>query len=76
MVLSELKVNQYAILLSIFYPNQKVKRRLLEMGMVPGTVVKVTKMAPLKDPIAISLRGYELCVNRREASYISVEVKK
>ena len=51
MKLSDLSINQYAIIFSVKIPYFKVKRRLLEMGFIPGTIVKITKFAPLKDPI-------------------------
>lgn len=74
MKLSEMKINKYAIILSINIPNSKVRRRLLEMGIIYGTTIKLTKKAPLCDPIGIYIRGYELCINKKDASYIFVEV--
>ena len=76
MKLSNLKINTYAIILSIEILNQKVRRRLLELGFTPGTLIKITKIAPLGDPIGIYVRGYELCISKEEASYILVEVVK
>ena len=76
MKLSELKINTYAIILSVELKNPKVKRRLLEMGFTPGTMIKVTKIAPLGDPIGVFLRGYEVCISRFEASYICIRVEK
>ena len=45
-----------------------VKRRLVDMGLTPGTVVKVTKIAPLGDPLEVSLRGYEMSLRRADAA--------
>ena len=73
MKLSDLKVNQYAIIMSVNMPNRKVKIRLLEMGLTPGTIIAITKRAPYGDPISIAVRGYELCISLQEASYILVE---
>ena len=50
----------------------KIKRRLVEMGITPGTRVTVTKRAPLGDPIEISLRGYKLTIRRQDAQGIRV----
>jgi Fe2+ transport system protein FeoA len=50
----------------------RVKRRLVEMGVTPGTVVTVTKRAPLGDPIEIALRGYKLTIRREDARGIRV----
>jgi Fe2+ transport system protein FeoA len=49
-----------------------VARRLLEMGLLPGTRVTVVRVAPLGDPIELSLRGYALSIRRAEAMAIDV----
>lgn len=74
MMLSDLKINTYAIILSLNIVNKKARTRLLEMGLTPGTKVKVTKVAPFGDPIGILFRGYELCISKKEASYILIEM--
>jgi ferrous iron transport protein A len=51
-----------------------VARRLLEMGLLPGTPVRVLRVAPLGDPIELELRGYALSIRRDEAMHIEVEV--
>ncbi|MGF1469379.1 MAG: ferrous iron transport protein A [Sandaracinaceae bacterium] len=48
-------------------------RRLLEMGVLPGTRVTLTRIAPLGDPLELRLRGYSLSVRRREAANILLE---
>jgi len=48
--------------------------RLMEMGLIAGTSIKVVKFAPLGDPIEITMRGYHLSLRRAEASGIIVEV--
>lgn len=53
----------------------EIKRRLLAMGLVKGTTVKVERVAPLGDPIEIKLRGYSLSLRKEEASEIEVEVE-
>lgn len=50
----------------------KIKRRLVEMGITPGTLVTVTKRAPLGDPIEIQLRGYKLTIRQADARGIRV----
>jgi ferrous iron transport protein A len=47
--------------------------RLMEMGLLPGTQVKVVRFAPLGDPIEIVIRGYHLSLRRSEAAGIVVE---
>lgn len=51
-------------------------RRLRDMGLVPGTPLKVIGRAPLKDPVEIKLRGYNLTLRNNEADHILVEVEK
>ena len=49
-----------------------VTLRLMELGMVPGSTLRVVKSAPLGDPIQISLRNYHLALRRNEARAITV----
>ena len=49
------------------------RRRLMEMGLVPGTRVSVVNVAPLGDPIEIELRHGRLSIRKHEASQIQVE---
>lgn len=50
------------------------RRRLLEMGLVPGTEVKVVTVAPLGDPLQIEIRGGQWSLRRAEAAQIAVDV--
>lgn len=58
---------------SVFAAEDDVHVKLMEMGCVPGEVVSITKIAPLGDPISISVAGYNLSLRRNEARYIWVE---
>ena len=49
------------------------RRRLLELGVLPGTTVTRTGQAPLGDPLSFRIRGAVLCLRREEASTIAVE---
>jgi ferrous iron transport protein A len=51
------------------------RRRLLEMGLVPGTPVRVVTVAPLGDPLRIEVRGGQWSIRRAEAAQIQVESK-
>lgn len=53
----------------------KIKRRLFDMGVTPGAIVKLKKVAPLGDPLEVNLRGYELTLRRDEASTVLMEVE-
>lgn len=48
--------------------------RLLEMGVLPGTIIEMVRIAPLGDPIAIKVRGYQLSVRKTEAALLVVEL--
>lgn len=51
-----------------------VKRRLFDMGVTPGVEIVMKKLAPLGDPMEISLRGYELTLRKSEAEHIVMYV--
>ena len=50
-----------------------VKRRIMDMGITKGVEVMVRKVAPLGDPIEITVRGYELSIRKHDAEMIEVE---
>ena len=50
-----------------------VKRRIMDMGLTKGSVVTVRKVAPLGDPIEITVRSYELSILKDEAAKVEVE---
>jgi ferrous iron transport protein A len=50
-----------------------VKRRIMDMGLTKGVEVYVRKVAPLGDPVEITVRGYELSLRRADAEIIEVE---
>ncbi len=50
-----------------------VKRRIMDMGITKGTRVFVRKVAPLGDPVEITVRGYELSLRKADAEMIEVE---
>lgn len=54
----------------------KLRRRLFDMGITPGTEIFVRKKAPLGDPIEVTLRGYEVALRKTEASLVTVEETK
>jgi len=71
--LNNLKIGQKGKVIRIS-GNPVIKRRLLDMGIVPNVEVKVEKLAPLGDPIDILVKGYHLTLRKEEASSITVEV--
>ena len=50
-----------------------LRHRLLDMGITPKTLIKVRKVAPLGDPIELTLRGYSLTLRKEDAARIVVE---
>lgn len=50
-----------------------LKRRLMDMGLLAGVSVKVERVAPLGDPLEVSLRGYQLSLRAREAAAVELE---
>ena len=49
-----------------------LRLRFLDMGLIPGTAVKLQKVAPMGDPIQIQVRGYELTIRREDARRITL----
>lgn len=50
-----------------------VKRRIMDMGLTKGVEVYIRKVAPLGDPIEVTVRGYELSIRKADAQMIEVE---
>ena len=49
-----------------------LRRHLMDLGLIKGTDFKVVKVAPLGDPIQITVRGYELSIRKEEAAIVEV----
>ena len=71
MTLKEMKPGQQGTVASI-RTTGSMKRRIMDMGVTPGILVKVVKVAPLGDPIEIHVRGYELSLRKDEAEQIEI----
>ena len=50
-----------------------VRRRIMDMGITKGAVINIMKVAPLGDPIEVTIRGYELTLRKADAEMIAVE---
>ena len=72
MTLSDLRVGESGRVLSIG-GEKALRRRLLDMGITPRTVIMVKKMAPMGDPIELLLRGYVLTLRLEDAGKIMIE---
>lgn len=69
--LSELTVGTYAVIQE--FENDDIFLKLMEMGCIPGEIVRVDQRAPLGDPISITIAGYHLSLRLDEAEKIWVE---
>ena len=69
--LNELKVGESAKIVRLAGEGA-VKRRMMDMGLTKGTEVTVRKVAPLGDPIELTVRGYELSIRKDEAATIEI----
>ncbi|MBQ3956650.1 MAG: ferrous iron transport protein A [Clostridia bacterium] len=58
------------------YGEGAVKRRIMDMGITKGVTVYVRKVAPLGDPVEVTVRGYELSIRKADADMIEVEPAK
>ena len=52
-----------------------VKRRLMDMGLTRGTEVYILKVAPLGDPVEVTVRNYELSIRKADAEMIEIEAE-
>jgi DtxR family Mn-dependent transcriptional regulator len=71
--LDQLKVGQKGTVVSVSGKGP-VKQRMMDMGLVPGSLVEVVRVAPLGDPMELKLKGYNLSLRRNEAKSILVEL--
>ncbi|GAB5522597.1 MAG: FeoA family protein [Roseivirga sp.] len=69
--LSDLKINQKGTISG--FTDETLAVKLMEMGCLPGTEVSVALIAPLGDPMAISVSGYQLSLRKEEALSITIE---
>ena len=71
MTLDTLKPGQGGVI-DIVGGEGALRRRLLDMGLTPGTTVMIKKMAPMGDPIQIHLRGYDMTIRKEDAAKIDL----
>ena len=70
--LKDVKVGETAVVVRL-HGEGAVKRRIMDMGLTRGTEVHVRKVAPLGDPMELTVRGYELSVRKADAGMIEVQ---
>jgi ferrous iron transport protein A len=74
MTLADLKPGQSGRITAVGTAGS-LKRRLMDMGLLPGQEILVEKVAPLGDPLEVQVRSYHLSLRRAEAQQISVAVQ-
>ena len=70
--LRDVKIGETATIVRL-HGEGALKRRIMDMGLIRGTQVLVRKVAPLGDPLELTVRGYELSVRKGDAELIEVE---
>lgn len=73
MTLDKLPLGQEAVITAVGGEGA-LRCRLLDMGLIPKTRVRVEKVAPLRDPLELRVRGYSLSLRKEDAGKIEVEV--
>ena len=69
--LKEVKVGETVKVVKL-HGEGAVKRRIMDMGLTKGTEVHVRKVAPLGDPVEVTVRGYELSIRKADAEMIEI----
>ena len=70
--LREVKIGETAKVVKL-HGEGPIKRRIMDMGITKGTQVHIRKVAPLGDPVEVTVRGYELSIRKADAGMIEVE---
>ena len=70
--LRDVAIGQTAVIKKL-HGEGTTRRRIMDMGLTKGTEIIVRKVAPLGDPIELTVRGYELTVRKADAEFVEVE---
>jgi ferrous iron transport protein A len=70
--LKDVQIGKSAVIAKV-HGEGALRRRIMDMGLTKGTLVKVHKVAPLGDPMELTVRGYELSLRKADAEMIEVE---
>lgn len=70
--LKDVKVGESAVIVKL-HGEGALKRRIMDMGLTKGTEIFVRKVAPLGDPMELTVRGYELSLRKADAELIEVK---
>lgn len=72
--LRKMKKNQTGTIVAVKAEGE-LGRRIRDMGLVPGTEIKIQGRAPLNDPVALRLMGFTLTLRNNEADFVEVEIE-
>ena len=70
--LKDIKIGESAVVVKV-HGEGAIRRRIMDMGLTKGVTVTVRKLAPLGDPMELTVRGYELTLRKADAEMIEVE---
>lgn len=74
MQMADLKAGQKGRILTLANDQPAYRQRLIAMGLIPGTLFEVIRLAPLGDPIEIYVRGIALSLRKKEANLLKIEI--
>ena len=73
--LADINVGGSCLVTEIYTEEPELRSRLYALGVIPGSLVKVLRLAPLGDPMQVRIRGSYLSIRKSEASTIAVEIQ-
>ena len=73
MHLSEMRIGDKALIVKIISGEKVYRQQLISMGLIPGTEITLSRIAPLGDPIEINVRGFYLSLRKNEASLLELK---
>lgn len=73
MQLSQMKIGARARIRHVLAGEQTYRKRLISLGLLPGTELTLTKVMPLSDPVMIEVRGFTLTLRKNEAQLLELE---
>jgi ferrous iron transport protein A len=71
--LGHMKIGDKGRIISLQPGDALYRKRLISMGLLPGTAFTVTQIAPLGDPVQITVRGFSLSLRKKEAAILNIE---
>jgi len=72
-MLSDLRAGEKGVVTKVI-GNSMIKRRIIDMGVVAGTIIEVQKFAPLGDPMEVKIKGFNLSLRKVEAAIIELNI--